>query len=146
MARPPKHSDPEQVQAIIDAYFEQCNRDKRPYTITGLALALDLSRQGLIEYGQKQAFSAIVKRAKQRVEQYLEELVLSKQNPIGPMFNLKSNFGWRDKDDSNINININVIDAIQAARARARLATPINVTPEPLSITASSEDSDSDSG
>jgi hypothetical protein len=64
--RPLKFKSPEQLQAKIDAYFASCWKETpifkdgkqigvtrhqaRPYTITGLALDLDTTRETLIDY------------------------------------------------------------------------------------------------
>lgn len=109
------------MQAIIDNYFESVrlhalNADVidgnmtdeelaifhlQPYsrpTVTGLALALDLTRQGLLEYEEKGEFSDTVKKAKARVEQFIEDR-LFENAPAGAIFNLKNNFGWKDKTE-----------------------------------------------
>jgi DNA-packaging protein gp3 len=43
--RPCKYASAAQVQKRIDAYFMECDEADGIYTITGLALALDLTRQ-----------------------------------------------------------------------------------------------------
>lgn len=101
MGRPPKFETVEQMEDQIDRYFADCEARGQPLTITGLALALNLSRQGLIEYGEKNDekanFSDTVKRAKLIVENYAEILVLSRGH-AGAIFALK-NFGWKDKTE-----------------------------------------------
>jgi hypothetical protein len=70
-------------------------------SVSGLAYTLNLSRQGLIEYGDKDEFSVTVKRAKQRIEIFLEERLYS-NGCTGTIFNLKNNFGWEDKKEVSI--------------------------------------------
>lgn len=110
MARPVKFKTPEEIQIAIDAYFDSCwdANDKgvkvqiKPYTITGLANALDLSRQGLLEYGEKEAFSDTIKRAKRKVAEYVEEYLFTGKNQTGAIFNLKNNFGWKDRTETDV--------------------------------------------
>jgi hypothetical protein len=95
--RPLKFPDVEELQRKIDDYFEQCDDDEKPYTITGLALALDTSRETLLDYEKKDGFSDTIKTAKLRVQHYIECLSLSAKNPAGSIFNMKCNFGYQDK-------------------------------------------------
>jgi hypothetical protein len=94
--RPVKYKTPKDIQKKIDQYFEDCISKEEYPTITGLALALDLTRQGLIEYQNKEDFSDTIKKAKLRVEAAIEQRLFH-NNPTGCIFNLKNNFGWRDK-------------------------------------------------
>jgi hypothetical protein len=106
MARPVKYKTPEDMQGIIDQYFIDCeltyDTEKPIYpTVTGLALALDLTRQGLLEYCEKSdAFSDTIKKGKARVEHFIEQRLYSGQ-ATGCIFNLKNNFGWKDSQDVN---------------------------------------------
>ena len=131
MARPLQYQTPEQMQRIVDLYFLACKchaegnnpdtligltndellivgsiPDIHP-TVTGLALALDLTRQGLINYEGKPEFVDTVKRAKTRVEAYIEQR-LYYQNTTGSIFNLKNNFGWKDKQEVEHSGGVNV--------------------------------------
>ena len=47
---PRAYQDANAFQAIVDAYFNRKDADEAPYTMHGLARALDLSRQGLLNY------------------------------------------------------------------------------------------------
>lgn len=96
----------EDMQKAIDKYFMNCDEQKKPYTITGLALALGfLSRQALINYEgytdiDDIKFYDTIKKAKLKVEQGAEEGLLSgKYNATGTIFNLKNNFDWKDKTE-----------------------------------------------
>ncbi len=72
-----------------------------PYTITGLALALDTSRETLLDYEEKDKFSDTIKKAKARCHSYAERQLFG-GNPTGPIFNLKNNYAWRDKTETDI--------------------------------------------
>jgi len=126
--RPPKYETVEQLQVLIEEYFRSCwiqkidmfgnpiyfkdkNRKKtnkkvmiqfKPYTITGLAVALDTSRKVLIEYQNKDKFSNTIKRAKEMCQQYAEESLFIGKNPTGAIFNLKNNYEWKDKNETDL--------------------------------------------
>lgn len=73
-----------------------------PYTITGLALALDTSRRTLLDYEEKDdEFSHTIKKAKDRCEHYCEQMLFS-TTPTGTIFNLKNNYGWHDKTEQEL--------------------------------------------
>jgi len=94
--RPPKYTSVEQVQAKLDIYFAERLESKRPLTIQGLAIALDLSRQGLLEYSKKDQFSDIITKARQVVVDSVEENLLS-GGGAGAIFWLKNNARYADK-------------------------------------------------
>lgn len=103
--RPMKYKTKEELQKVIDKYFMECDRDKKPYTVTGLALALDLDRKALITYGEKEEFSNTIKKAKAKVERWLEENLVSGQgNATGIIFNLKNNYGYKDRQELDANV------------------------------------------
>ena len=128
--RPPKYKTAEDMQKAIDKYFEDCDgayviddegnlmTDKlghpvktkpRPYTITGLALALGFTtRQSLLNYEGDPVFLDTIRKAKARVEQYAEERLFDRDGANGAKFNLSNNFkGWSEKQqiDSNVNLS-----------------------------------------
>lgn len=139
--RPPKWTEPEEVQKLIDAYFKACDphmeevtewveardyngklkKDENglsylvevthkvmtkqvPYTVTGLALALGTNRETLINYESKDEFFDTINTAKQRIQNYLE-LNLNSTSPTGTIFNLKNNYGWKDKTETDVTTN-----------------------------------------
>jgi len=105
MGRPLKFATVEDLQAKIDKYFLDTPQDE--WTITGLALELDTSRQTLLEYegevegrGQSQAYADAIKKAKLKVENGYEK-DLKKHGRTGTIFALK-NFDWKDKSETDI--------------------------------------------
>jgi hypothetical protein len=110
--RPPKYTNAEEMQKKIDKYFEDCKLNNKPYTITGLGLALDMSRQDLINYSKKDKFFDTIKKAKMRVENYLEERLINDTSATGIIFNLKNNYGWKDKQE-NVNVGVSYEDYIK---------------------------------
>lgn len=110
MARPSKYTELKEVEDIIDTYFNSVTHTSesgelisKP-TISGLAYALGLSRQGLLEYGRKDEFSDTIKRAKDFVQVALEANLYN-NSVTGTIFNLKNNFGWKDKTERDTTIN-----------------------------------------
>lgn len=98
--RPLKFPTPSHMQGLIDKYFSDCEEKKKPYTITGLALALGTTRDLLCDYAGRPEFSDAIKMAKLRCENYCEEMLLAGGPAAGPIFALK-NYGWRDTQDVN---------------------------------------------
>lgn len=118
MGRPVKYTNPDDMQALIHLYFLDCKKNLKASedgwgeggepkdlitedlypTVTGLGLVLDLTREGLINYEAKDEFADTVKRAKQRVEAFTNQRLFL-NNPTGSIFNLKNNFGWKDKTE-----------------------------------------------
>lgn len=102
--RPKKYNDVETMEEKINKYFKECELKQEPYTITGLCLALNICRDTLSEYMKNEEFSDTIKKAKLKVENYLEKHLITDSSTTGIIFNLKNNFGWKDKQE-NINID-----------------------------------------
>ena len=105
--RPKAYSEVKEMKEKIDKYFEECNKNHEPYTITGLCIALDICRDTLSEYMKKEEFSDTIKKAKLKVENYLEKHLITDSSTTGIIFNLKNNFGWSDKQQIKHSGNIN---------------------------------------
>ena len=116
VGRPSKYASAEEMQKDIDKYFEYCDKNGKPYTVSGLANALDTNRQTLLNYEEKEEFFDTIKKAKSKIEQFAEELLFVGNNTAGVIFNLKNNYGWKDKQEveasvsSDVNINIELSD------------------------------------
>ncbi len=107
--RPMKFKTPQEIETKANEYFKMCDEQDRPYTITGLALALDTDRQTLINYENRDEFFDTIKKAKQKVENYAEERLFNGGNTAGVIFNLKNNYGWVDKQEVEANVSSNVV-------------------------------------
>ena len=100
VGRPLKFNSVEELQSKIDEYFKICEETQSKPLISELALHLDTSRETLSDYKDKPEYSDSLKKAKQKCEIVLERnLVEGKVNPTGTIFNLKNNYGWRDKTE-----------------------------------------------
>lgn len=117
--RPLKYT-PEQINKKIDQYIKSCWRKKldmygnaikdketgefvmeqyKPYTLTGFAVFADTSRETLLEYENREEFLDSIKRIKDICYSYAEDSLFVGKNPTGAIFNLKNNYGWKDKQE-----------------------------------------------
>ena len=89
----------DELQEKIDKYFKSCTDDKgdNPVMVTGLALALDTTRETLCELGKNPVFADAIKRAKEKVAQAYEKRMVNRGNS-GDIFANK-NMGWTDKQE-----------------------------------------------
>ena len=117
IGRPMKYKNVKAMQSDIDNYFKDCDENGRPYTVSGLAYALGTNRQTLLNYEEKEEFFDTIKRAKARIELFNEELLYNKDvSTTGVIFNLKNNYGWKDKQEieadvkNDVTINIELSD------------------------------------
>lgn len=137
VGRPLKFGSAEELQEKIDEYFESCyeeiwqevfddegkskgwvpiygrdgsirKRLVRPFTISGLAVHLEVDRKTLLNYEDKSEFFRTIKRAKARIENYTEEQLYntSAKNMVGIIFNLKNNYGWQDKQEVGVEADV----------------------------------------
>lgn len=113
MARPKLYSSVEDMQKIIDEYFIMCDEKEKPYTMSGLAYALDMDRKSLLNYSKDEKFFPTIKKAREKVEQQLEEnALIGKANATFTIFNLKNNYGWRDQVEVKNDNEISKLDEL----------------------------------
>jgi len=92
--RPRKFQSVEEMAKAIDAYFDNT---EPPYTVTGLASALGMTRRGLLDYEGRDEFAHTIEKAKAFVEAHVERRMLAGEGwGPGHIFSLKNNYGWRD--------------------------------------------------
>ena len=145
----PRYKSAEEIQVKIDEYFEECKGtllrdhngdpiltrwgdpvflDRRPPTITGLALALGFkTRTGLLRFQAKKEFMDVILEAKSRVELYNEEMLYDRDGAKGAMFNLSRNFrGWKEeKQDESKGPAVNIINDIPKAEVTINTDTAV---------------------
>jgi len=107
------------MSTAIEAYFDECDKREKPvvnkdgsvtyiphpmpYTMSGLAEAIGISRRRLLDYNDREdeygeEFRPTATHARARVERNLEErLYDGVGSPAGIIFGLKNNYGWTDK-------------------------------------------------
>ena len=122
VGRPLQYKTLGDLQSAISEYFSYCdNRTKSvfvkdlgdnievsmpaPYTMSGLARKLGLSRQALNEYSHREQFGDAIKEARDRVQEDIETRLMETSNQSGAIFNLKNNFGWKDKTEQDLTTN-----------------------------------------
>lgn len=124
VGRPLKYSNVADLQRAIDTYFDDCDphiakkmtetgmkadgdtlfelrsviTEQKPYTMSGLAHALEISRQTLLDYGDRPEFLDTIETAREKVHRFAEEQLFGKA-ASGAAFSLKNNWGWKDKHD-----------------------------------------------
>ena len=113
MARPKLYNNVEDMEKIIEEYFNLCDEKEKPYTMSGLAYALDMDRRSLLNYSKNEQFFPTIKKARERVEQQLEEnALMGKANSTFTIFNLKNNYGWRDSVEVTDNRELNKVEEL----------------------------------
>lgn len=117
-----KYKSKKKLEEGIQAYFDLCDEQKKPYTITGLANSLGIDRDTLRNYAKQGPYSALIKNAKQKVEEMLEESLYRLGNNSGVIFNLKNNYGWKDEQKVEVTnetptLKINVVDNSELEKA-----------------------------
>ena len=93
--RPLKFSSPEELQRLVDEFFDQTPVEKQ--TITGLAIHLDTDRQTLCNYEERDDFFDTIKKAKQKIEHAYEMHGMEHRSAFD-IFRMK-NMGWQDKTE-----------------------------------------------
>lgn len=145
VGQPPIIKSVEEMEQKIEAYFNDCDGkllldkdnnpvldkngnpiiyDRKPYTITGLALAIGFnSRVSLLQYQNKNEYFDSITKAKARVEQYAESRLYDREGQNGAKFALACTFGvWREKIDiATTNINMSVDSAELSEEKRTEL-------------------------
>jgi hypothetical protein len=117
VGRPKKYQTKEELSALIEEYFNKCDnrvvtkfsaqhgafdvKEPEPYTMSGLAYWLGIDRDTLLRYSKEEEFYGTIKEARARVHADVERRLME-TNPTGAIFNLKNNFGWVDKTESEV--------------------------------------------
>jgi hypothetical protein len=106
VGHPPLYRTPEALQVAIDKFYVDCDANKKPYTVIGLALDLGfISRQSLFDQmARSSQFSDAITRAKNKIERQKAERLLDPEtkNVNGLRFDLQNNHGWRERTDVNL--------------------------------------------
>jgi hypothetical protein len=125
VGRPLKYKTVEELDRAINAYFDMCDphtqrrvvdcginekgetiwrerevmTEQKPYTMAGLARAIGLSRQSLLNYKNRDEFLDSIVDAKARCEEFWEGR-LDSRHDRGAAFNLTNNYdGWRNRQE-----------------------------------------------
>lgn len=99
----------EDLSEKIDAFFESDDAYIINYvddveqkifapTISGLALFLEVDRKTIVNYSNREEYFPTIRKARSRIESHIEKKLYG-NNVTGCIFNLKNNFGWKDKSE-----------------------------------------------
>jgi hypothetical protein len=105
-----KIKDYETFEKFVDDYFEEAQEwndkthkwtQKYHPSMTGLALHCGLSYKGFwVEQPKRgEDFKSLVSESKARIEEHNIQQLYRKNQVTGVIFNLKNNFGWKDKQE-----------------------------------------------
>lgn len=106
---------------VLNKSGEQVYYRIKPFTVTGLAIALDTTRDLLLDYETKPEnvqFSDTIKAAKQVIQDFAESRLFANAQVTGAIFSLKNNYGWVDRTETDITSKNKSI-APEAAQAKA---------------------------
>ena len=112
--RPAKYNKPEEMEALIEKYFKECQEENEIPTVTGLCYTLDLERKSLLDYEKmletdrfkrfdedtKVGFVNAIKKAKKFIEMNYEKALFQQGKTVGAIFTLKNNYGYVDKTET----------------------------------------------
>ncbi len=123
-----KYRTPEDLQKRIDEYFESCMSPMRnmngeivydkdgkeilvqtkPYTVSGMANHLGITTSTLMTYQTRAQvgrippeYANIILAARQKIEEYAESQLYSRDGGRGGQFVLQAGFGWQTKRERN---------------------------------------------
>ena len=127
-----------QMQVKIEDYFKMCDGEllldkageivfdkwgqpiylgQKPYTVTGLALALGFnSRQALLNYQGRPEFNDAITQAKLKIEDYAVQRLFDRDGVQGAKFTLINNFkDYKDKQEIEHggDMTVKIIDDIK---------------------------------
>lgn len=107
VGRPLLFKSPEELEAKINEWIIKREKDKKPFTLSSLAVHLDCDRHTLVNYGKDEEFFATIKRVKAICESWTEDSLYEREKPTaGVIFSLTNNFDWQNKqynDNKNEN-------------------------------------------
>lgn len=102
IGRPKVFNSAVELERFCLAYFKECEVKEEPYTISGLAASLGISRNCLHQYGKRPEFNDVIKGAITIIEASVEKIMLQGKAQAGSIFWLK-NHGWHDKQEIDVN-------------------------------------------
>lgn len=99
----------DEMQQLVDDYFADRDKKRRPYTFAGLARACGISTNTLKTIMETEnPYGYIMRDARLRLEERLEEGLYDKQSVTGAKFTLMNKCGWAEKSENRQDGNITV--------------------------------------
>lgn len=99
---------PEELQKVIDKYYQERDSKRLPYTVESLSVALEIDRKTLLNYEKQEGYEEFfptVKKAKDKIQSSFVDFALNPENKVAaalPIFLMKNNFGYEDKQEVRI--------------------------------------------
>lgn len=129
--RPKSFGTVKELEEKVKAYFHSCDNRKKevvtkgavctitkpkPYTVEGLASFLEVDRKTLLNYEKEEGYEEYfltIKKAKAKILANLMERGLEGEN-VAPttIFNLKNNYDYKDKTETDLTTNGDAIQSI----------------------------------
>ena len=105
-----KYDTLEALEAGIAEYFDGQDANEKPYTLEGLALALNISPKTLWNYSENPIYLPTISRAKDRCINYASERLYDKNGTIGAKFYMTNNAermgGLRYADRQEVSMDV----------------------------------------
>ncbi len=118
----------------MKSFEKDGERDGQVPTVSSLAFDLGITRRTILEYEKRDAYKAMIEKAKTFCEMHVEQKLFDpKVRPAGPIFNLKANYGWKDGSENkgiNFNCSWNTV-LIEAEKVRKKLKEPDHTIKRP---------------
>ena len=120
-------------------------------TLSGLANRLGVSRRTLLNWAKDEncRYHDVIEMAKQRIEQYLEERLVTARHTDGVKFSLANNFreSWTDKKELEIGPETRRSEALTAVSLADKLAMIISASEKAKATmgSAAAEEADEES-
>ena len=95
---PSRFADPQDLVDAIESYFNECDEERKSYSMAGLCLFLGISKDTLKNNSFNPKFTPIIEAAKLVMEEDVEQKMLKGGSTTsGYMFKLKAQFDWTDR-------------------------------------------------
>lgn len=100
-----------QLTELFNQYKEKCltkNDDGKdtPMSISGFAAFAGTNRMTLLNYKGRKEFEKEINYIKSQCEaDSVDRMLSGRSNPISQIFNLKNNYGWKDKSELDTNVS-----------------------------------------
>jgi len=132
--RPLKYQTVEELQTAVDNYFTECDnkiivkqhahskgitevKTPTPYTIAGLARALEVDRDTINNYSKRDEYFGVITGARDKIQESNITLALAgcHDSKIAAL-NLASNYGYATKSETDVSGSLSIEDKLAALR------------------------------
>jgi hypothetical protein len=123
--RPRAYQDHAEFDALVEAYFKDCEATGKKPTLTGISLHLGFcDKETFGSYTTAGVeFARTINKARIRIEENRHQLLVSKDTfTPGIIFDLKNNHGWKDKTETEHGLTGDMQSFLAQIGAQPRLA------------------------